>query len=260
MTGQPTLLRSPLLSRMAGIEHGFFTRRGGVSRGVYESLNVGLGSRDEPARVLENRRRAAAVFGLEAADLATCFQIHSADVVVAHGPWANGRPRADGVVTGRPGLLCGALAADCAPVLLADGDAGVVASVHAGWRGALDGVIAAAVKAMAALGASPARTAAAIGPCIGPRSYEVGAEFLERFAARDPASGRFFTAGAAPGKHQFDLPAFVLSRLAAAGVEAAEWIGRDTCGEDDDFFSNRRAVRQGEPDYGRLLSVVVLRG
>jgi YfiH family protein len=258
----PPMLRSPLLAALPGVSHGFFTRRGGVSRGLYESLNVGLGSHDDTADVAENRRRVAAAFGRGPGALATCHQIHSATVVVADGgaehEWASGRPRADGVVTRAAGVPCGALAADCAPVLIADARAGVVAAVHAGWRGALDGVIEAAVLAMTAQGAAPADMTAAVGPCIGPASYEVGLEFLARFEARDARNARFFSPGARADKRWFDLPGFVLGRLAAAGVGAAEWLGRDTCGEPADFFSHRRAARSGEADYGRLISVVML--
>ena len=256
----PPFLQSPLLAAAPGVRHGFFTRRGGGSRGMYESLNVGLGSGDGADDVRENRRLAAAAFGASESALTTCYQIHSAEVKVASGPWKHDRPKADGVVTGRAGIVCGALAADCAPILIADPQAGVVAAVHAGWRGALEGVIEAAVVAMAGLGADPSRLRAAVGPCIGPGSYEVGLDFLARFETCDAGYERFFSAGASPDKRLFDLPAFVIHRLALAGVGASEWIGRDTCAEADDFFSNRRAFRRGETDYGRLLSVIVLDG
>ena len=250
-------LTSPLLSEAAGVRHAFFTRQGGVSTGVYESLNLGRGSSDDPAAVAENRRRAAVHLGVETDALLACFQIHSATVHVADAPWGDRRPEGDGVVTRTPGLACGALAADCAPVLLVDPEARVAGSAHAGWKGALGGVVAAAVDAMAALGAQRERLVAAVGPCIGPQSYEVGPEFLERFTAASRAHARFFSP-ADQGRSLFDLPAFVLERLAEAGVERAEWIGRDTCAEGDLFFSNRRAFKRGEPDYGRLLSAIVL--
>lgn len=246
---------SPLLEA-PGVRHAFFTRKGGVSRGLYASLNVGLGSRDDPDAVRENRRRAAERLG--AADLVTAYQVHSACAVTAEGPWPATPPEADAVVSTTPGVICGALAADCAPVLLADPEARVVAAAHAGWKGALGGVVAAAVSRMAELGARPERMVAAVGPCIGPGSYEVGLEFLERFVAEDPGHAAFFASGAAPEKRMFDLPGFVLGRLRAAGVEACEWVGRDTCAEPELFFSNRRAFHQGEPDYGRLLSAIVL--
>jgi YfiH family protein len=257
MSATPTLT-SALLADLPGVRHAFFTRQGGVSQGLFDSLNVGVGSGDDPARVAENRRRAAAALGADVSALATCYQIHSAVAVVAEAPFGEPRPQADAVVTRTPGLICGALAADCAPVLLADPEARVVAAVHAGWRGALAGVVGAAVDAMTTLGAKPSRISAAVGPCIGPASYEVGLEFLQTFAAADPANQRVFAAGARPEKRLFDLPAYVLSRLDEAGVGRAEWIGRDTLTEADWFFSNRRAVHRGESDYGRLLSAISL--
>jgi len=250
-------LTSPLLSALPGVRHAFFTRHGGVSTGIYDSLNVGLGSKDDPAAVVENRRRAAAHFGAPAEALSTCYQIHSAATVVATAPWGDVRQEGDGVVTQTPGVVCGALSADCAPILLADAQAGVVAAVHAGWRGALGGVVASAVTSMVELGAQPGRIIAVVGPCIGPNSYEVGLEFLETFTAQAPGSQRFFSAGGKADKRMFDLPGFVLDRLALAGVETAEWIGADTCA-DEDFFSNRRAFQRGEGDYGRLLSAITL--
>jgi YfiH family protein len=242
---------------LAGVRHAFFTRQGGVSQGLYQSLNVGPGSDDDPKAVQENRARAAAWFGADPDALVTAYQIHSAVAHVAAGPWCD-QPRGDAVVTATAGLICGALAADCAPVLIADAEARVVAAVHAGWRGALGGVIASAVETLRGLGADPARMAAAVGPCIGPASYEVGLEFLEAFTDDDPGASRFFGPGAGPDKRMFDLPAFVLHRLAQAGVTKSEWIGRDTCAEPALFFSNRRAFKAGESDYGRLLSAVML--
>ena len=251
------VLKSKLLADVPGVRHAFFTRRGGVSTGLYESLNVGVGSKDGPEKVAENRARAAAVFGIELPRLLTCYQAHSAIAVTADRPWGE-RPEADAVVTRTPRLACGALAADCAPVLLADPEAKVVGAAHAGWRGALGGVVEAAVGAMQRLGAEPERMVAAVGPCIGPDSYEVGLEFEAQFRAKLADSARFFRPGARPDKRLFDLPGFVLSRLHAAGVGRAEWIGRDTFAEPDLFFSNRRATHRQEPDYGRLLSAVML--
>lgn len=251
------ILRSPLLCEVAGVRHAFFGRRGGASTGVYDSLNVGLGSHDDPQAVRVNRARAAAALGVAPEALLTAYQVHSARAVSVDGPWAE-RPQADAVVTAAPYIACGALSADCAPVLLADGEAKVVAAAHAGWRGALEGVVEAALSAMEDKGARRDRIVAAVGPCIGPASYEVGLEFLDRFAAEAPGSGRFFAPGRTPDKRLFDLPGFVLGRLADAGVAQAEWIGRDTCAEEAFFFSNRRAVLRGEPDYGRLLSAIVL--
>ncbi len=251
-------LASPLLSALPGIKHAFFTRKGGVSAGIYASLNAGRGSKDEAADVAENRRRAAAWFGAEPTSLLTCYQIHSPTVLIAERAWGDERPEGDGVVTATRGLVCGALAADCAPILLADPEARVVAAAHAGWRGALGGVAENTVEAMVSAGATRENIVAAVGACIGPQSYEVGEEFLREFTAKDASFERFFTPGAAADKRMFDLPAFVLSRLDAAGVTNREWIGHDTCAEEDLFFSNRRAFKRGEGDYGRLLSAIAL--
>lgn len=248
------VLTSPLLD-LPGVRHAFFTRQGGVSEGVYAGLNVGLGSRDEPAAVAENRRRCAArLDGV----LVTAYQSHSARAVLTDGPWPGAAPEADAVVAAAPGVICGALSADCAPVLIADAEAGVVAAVHAGWKGALAGVVEAAVAGMEAKGARRARLRAAVGPCIAQASYEVGQEFMDRFTAQEAAHAAFFAAGPAADKRLFDLPGFVLSRLKAAGVGACEWIGADTCADEARFFSNRRAFHRAEPDYGRLLSAIVL--
>jgi YfiH family protein len=250
-------LTSPLLDALPGVRHAFFTRRGGVSKGVYQSLNVGSGSKDRPERVAENRARAAAAFEVSLPHLLTCFQVHSAIAVTASEPWGE-RPEADAVATATPGLVCGALAADCAPVLLADAEARVIAAAHAGWRGALGGVVEAAVEAMTRLGARREAIRAVVGPCIGPKSYEVGLEFQEEFQAKERGSAGFFGPGAKPDKRQFDLPGFVLHRLESAGVRTAEWVGRDTYAEEAEFFSNRRALHRQEPDYGRLLSAIML--
>lgn len=251
-------LTSPLLD-LEGVRHAFFTRQGGVSRGVYEGLNVGLGSNDDRDAVRENRRRAAAHFGRSERWLRTNYQVHSATVsVIEKDSDLDLAPRqADALVTVLPGVVCGALAADCAPVLMADPTARVVAAAHAGWRGALDGVTDSALAAMRDKGARVDRIVAAVGPCIGPSSYEVGLEFMERFVAADPAYATFFATGETAEKRMFDLPGFVLARLKAAGIETCEWVGRDTCA-DPELFSNRRAFKQGEDDYGRLLSAIML--
>jgi YfiH family protein len=251
------VVTSPLLD-LPGVRHAFFTRQGGVSTGLYDSLNVGRGSRDDPSDVIENRRRTAAHFGLAGEALSTCYQIHSATALTTTQGWGDARPEGDAVVTATAGVMCGALAADCAPILLADPQARIVAAAHAGWRGALGGIAEATVAAMAGLGAEPGRIVAVVGPCIGPTSYEVGLEFLEQFIAATPDNARFFTAGETADKQMFDLPGFVLSRLRAAGVETCDWIGADTCAEEPLFYSNRRAYRRGEPDFGRLLSAIVL--
>jgi YfiH family protein len=247
----------PLLDR-AGLQHGFFTRQGGVSAGLYESLNAGVGSRDDPAAVAENRRRVAAHFGGAADDLAACYQIHSAVARVAEAGWQGQRPEGDASVTAAPGVICAVLTADCAPVLLADAHAGVVAAAHAGWKGALGGIIHSTVAAMEALGASPGRIAAVVGPCISQDSYEVGADFQERFEHHDEGSARFFRPAGSPDKRLFDLPGFVLWRLDQAGVGEAAWTGEDTHTDAARFFSNRRAFLNGEPDFGRQMSAISL--
>jgi len=250
-------IRHPLLER-EGIRHGFFTRAGGVSTGLYAGLNTGLGSGDDPEAVAENRWRVAAHLGGESDDLAACYQIHSAITRVAEGPWAGDRPEGDAVVTATVGVIPGVLTADCAPVLLADPEARVVGAVHAGWKGALGGVVHSAVTAMESLGARPDRIVAVVGPCISQASYEVGADFQERFEHHDPGAGRFFAAGAAADKRMFDLPGFVLWRLEQAGVSEAAWTGDDTCVDEAAFYSNRRAFQRGEPDFGRLMSAITL--
>jgi YfiH family protein len=252
------VITSPLLAALPGVRHGFFTRRGGVSEGVYAGLNTGPGSGDDPAHVAKNRRRAAEWLGIAPDALLSAYQIHSATALTIAGPWTAPPSQGDALVTRTPGLGVSALAADCAPVLIADAEASVVAAAHAGWKGALAGVVRAAVEAMAALGARPARMVAAVGPCIGPRSYEVGVDFLDRFAGASPGSERFFAAGASADKRLFDLPGFVLDRLNDAGVTRAAWVGCDTYPDADRFYSNRRALHRGEADYGRLLSAIRL--
>lgn len=257
MSDLPTI-QSPLLSRIEGVRHAFFTRKGGVSTGIYDSLNVGRGSRDETADVAENRRRAAEWFGLMPDALNTCYQVHSSRAEFAEAPWGAYRPQADAIVTDLPCIAIGALAADCAPVLLVDPERRIVGAAHAGWQGALGGIIEAAIELMSRHGAQTSRLIAAVGPCIGPRSYEVGLEFLERFTTGQPGAERFFQPAEDETKRYFDLPAFVLDRLERAGVAEAEWTGHDTCVEEALFFSNRRAYHRGESDYGRLLSAIML--
>jgi hypothetical protein len=260
MTVPPTV-HSPRLLKAAGVRHAFFTRRGGVSKGIYASLNVGRGSDDDPGDVETNRRRVLDWFRPDISSLAYSYQTHSATALVigeSGGGLSAPRPEGDALVTAVPRQAVSVLTADCAPVLIADPLAGVVAAVHAGWRGALDGVVESAIAQMRGLGASPERMIAAVGPCIGPASYEVGLEFLDRFEAAATTNVRFFAPGRGSQKRLFDLPGYVLSRLAEAGVTDAEWVGRDTCAEEDEFFSNRRAVLRGEPDYGRLMSVIMM--
>ncbi|MDQ0466045.1 YfiH family protein [Caulobacter ginsengisoli] len=252
------VIQSPLLAGLKGVRHAFFTRQGGVSSGLYDSLNVGIGSSDAPADVTENRKRIGDWFGVTPDALNTCYQIHSAKAHVVEAPWGAYRPQGDALATDQPSIALGVLTADCAPVLLADAQGHVVASAHAGWQGALTGIVEAAVAAMERIGAQRERIVAAIGPCIGPKSYEVGLEFFERFEAERPGSARFFSPGAVADKRMFDLPGFVLERLAEAGVRQAEWTGHDTCADEALFFSNRRAFRAGEPDFGRMMSGIML--
>jgi YfiH family protein len=238
-----------------GIPHGFLGREGGVSAGIFAGLNVGLGSNDDRAAVAENRRRAVEAV-LPGASLVTVHQIHSAEAVIATAPFADdARPHADALVTDRPGLLLGILTADCVPVLLADTEANVVGAAHAGWKGALGGVTDATIAAMEKLGARRDRIAAAIGPCIARASYEVDDAFARRFEQADPANERFFFAGK-PGHQQFDIEAYVVARLADAGIGRIEALGLDTYAGEAAFFSFRRATHRGEADYGREISLI----
>jgi YfiH family protein len=242
---------------VAPVRHGFFTRRGGASEGIYAGLNCGPGSGDRAEDVAANRALVAEAMGVAPDRLLSLHQVHSPSVVVA-GPdgWAE-RPRADAAVTASRGVALGILTADCAPVLFADPEAGVIGAAHAGWRGAIDGVLEATVAAMEGLGAERARISAAVGPTISQRAYEVGPEFLDRFLDEDRAHGRFFAQGEGD-RALFDLPGFVLARLRAAGVGEAGWIGACTYSDPDRFFSYRRTTHAGEPDYGRLISAIAL--
>ena len=246
--------------RAKGLEplpHGFLGRRGGVSAGELGGLNVGYGSGDDRESIAENRRRAVEAV-LPGAELATVHQVHSARCVHVAKPWPEDqRPHADALVTDRPGLLLGILTADCAPVLFADVGAGIVAAAHAGWRGAFDGVTDSTIATMEELGASRGRIRAAIGPCIGPRSYEVDEAFRARFLAQDEANARVFAAGPG-GKPHFDLPSYVANRLASAGIAGVEALAHDTYTQPDRFFSYRRATHRGEADYGRQISMIGL--
>ncbi|MEI6484901.1 MAG: peptidoglycan editing factor PgeF [Sphingomonadales bacterium] len=255
MPGEPVdFLAVP---QLAGVRHGFLTRRGGVSQGLFASLNVGLGSSDDQALVAENRRRAVDAVAAGAA-LVTLHQVHSAAVVPVTAPWADAaRPRADAMVTATPGLALGILTADCAPLLFADAEAGVIGAAHSGWKGALADIGPATVAAMAALGARQERIVAAIGPTIARASYEVDLAFRDRFCAADPENDAFFAAGK-PGHCQFDLEGFIAARLALAGVRTVVAMGVDTYPDEARFFSFRRTTHRAEPDYGRQLSVIAL--
>ena len=247
------------LQNLPGIRHGFMTRAGGVSEGIYDSLNCGLGSDDDLERVRENRRRVLRMVGIPATTLLTAHQIHSADVLVVEEEWHDGpRPRVDALVTRRPSIAIAASSADCVPILFADAEARIVAAAHAGWRGAIGGVVQATVKQMCALGARPERIRAGVGPCIGPASYEVGPEFPAPFLAQNPSNARFFRPANRAGHHMFDLESYVASELAALKLAEIEIAHRDTCAEADTFFSYRRSVLRKEPDYGRHVSVIGL--
>ena len=256
----PTPIESPLLSQAAGarIRHGFFTRQGGVSEGIYAGLNVGVGSDDDRDRVMENRARVAQWFGLPVEKLATVHQVHSPDVRVVDETYAGERPKVDAMVTAVPGVVLGVLSADCGPILFADGTSNIVGAAHAGWKGALTGVLEATIDAMISLGATRENITAVLGPSIGPASYEVGPEFVERFLGVDPSYQAFFRPSAKPGHAMFDLPSLTISRLRAAGVTAGS-LDLDTYPDAERFYSYRRTTHAGEPDYGRQVSAISIR-
>ena len=253
------MLQASSLATLPRIRHAFFTRSGGVSQGVYASLNGGVGSMDAPDKVAENRARMAAALGVRASRLLTPYQIHSPDVVVAEEPWTReNRPRADAIVTRIPRLAIGVSTADCGPILFADSEAGVVGAAHAGWRGALTGVIEAAIAAMERLGADRDRISAALGPTIRQPNYEVGPEFVDRFLAADPGNSRFFTPSQRTGHAMFDLANYIADRVRNAGIVQFEDLGLCTYAEPERFFSYRRTTRRGEPDYGRHINAIAI--
>lgn len=253
MTLTLDIVTSPLLD---GVKHGFFGRRGGASSGIFEGLNCGGGSSDQAEIVAMNRDRVADAMEVAADNLVTVHQVHSATAVtLTNRP--EDRPRADAIVTTTPGLAIAVLTADCQPVLFADRESGVIGAAHAGWRGALDGVLEATIDAMEEAGAQRDRINAVIGPTISQRAYEVGQEFLERFLDEDPSSARFFINGV-EGRYLFDLPGYGLMRLRGAGIGSAEWTRHCTYGDDQRFYSYRRTTHRGEADYGRLISVIRL--
>ena len=246
---------SPLLSA----PHGFFTRRGGVSIGPFASLNCSLSGLDAPENVLENRARAARALGADPATLVGLTQVHGDVTVVVTTPWRPGAgPRADAFVTARPGIALGIVTADCAPVLFADRTAGVVGAAHAGWRGAVGGVLESTLAAMCGLGATPGNIAAVVGPCIGQRSYEVAADLRDEVLAHGAADARFFADGVRVGRWQFDLAGYCLRRLEAAGVGTAAALGLDTLAEEDRFFSHRRRTLAKSGPIGHQISVITL--
>jgi YfiH family protein len=246
------------LAGLKGVAHGFFTRQGGVSEGIYASLNCGLGSNDDAQAVRENRTRVVARLG--AKDIVSAHQVHGTTALRVDAAWPAGvRPKADAMVTAARGLALGVLTADCAPVLMADAHAGVVGAAHAGWRGAIAGILEATIDAMERLGASRARIEAAVGPCIGQRAYEVGPDFEAQFAKLDPHNARFFVPGPGPGSRpHFDLSGYALSRLEAAGIACAVQSLACTYEKPEEFFSYRGSQARWEPDYGRQISAIVL--
>jgi YfiH family protein len=251
-------LASPLLSAIPGLRHAFFTRDGGVSGGIYAGLNGGLGSNDDPVNVAENRRRMAEQMGVPPSHFLGVHQIHSPDAVVATGPWeSTSRPRADAIVTRTEGLAISVTAADCGPILLVDPNARVIGAAHAGWKGALTGIVESTVEAMERLGAERAGIVAAIGPLIRQHSYEVGNEFVERFVEADAENALFFIPAAREGHAMFDLAGFIRMRLENAGVLMIDDIGVDTY-SDERFYSYRRSVHRKEPDYGRHVHAIAL--
>jgi polyphenol oxidase len=253
------LIEAPELAAFPSVRHAFFTRRGGVSEGLYASLNGGLGSSDDPARIRANRLRMAESLDVAPDALVSVHQVHSPDAVVVDGPWTGERPRADAMVTTVPGVALGITTADCGPVLFADPEGGVVGAAHAGWRGALTGVLESTLAAMETLGAKRQRTLAVLGPMISQQAYEVGADFKQRFCDEDPANAAFFADAARPDHHLFDLPAFIRARLVRAGLGRFASLGLCTYSDEERFYSFRRTTHRAEPDYGRLISAIALR-
>jgi len=259
MSADKMIVQAPSLAKLEGINHAFFTRHGGVSQGIYASLNGGVGSNDMPERVTENRARMAATLGVAAGHLITAYQIHSPNVVVAEASWTHdARPRADAIVTRTPALAIGISTADCGPLLFADAKARVIGAAHAGWRGAFTGVIEATLKAMENLGADRRRIATALGPTISQPNYEVGPEFAAQFEKDDAANARFFTPSKRAGHSLFDLPGYIAARLKHAGLSHFEDLGLCTYAGEERFFSYRRTTHRAEPDYGRHVNAIAL--
>lgn len=242
------------------VQHGFFTRRSGVSKGIYESLNVGLGSDDKREHVIENRKRVAQFFDLEPVNLLTAYQVHSTDIVAVTGPWEEDTlPKVDGLVTNNPELAIGVLTADCGPVLFADRNKRVVGAAHAGWKGATGGVLENTINAMEGLGANRESITAVLGPTISQSSYEVGPEFVDRLTKQEPSNNKYFVQSERPDHAMFDLPTYIVERLTRAGIDAS-WTGHCTYTGVDDYFSYRRTTHNNEPDYGRQISAVSAKG
>ncbi|MBV8850146.1 MAG: peptidoglycan editing factor PgeF [Methylobacteriaceae bacterium] len=257
MNAAPPFITAASLAH-PGTRHAFFTRDGGVSGGVYASLNGGTGSRDDPENVRENRNGMAAALGVSSERFLVPFQVHSADAIVVRAPWQGERPRCDGIVTNTPGLALGVTGADCGMLLFSDAKARVIGAAHAGWKGALNGVLEATLLQMEKLSARRADIAVALGPMIGGKSYEVGPEFVARFIGADPDYTRFFTQSDRAGHAYFDLPAFIAMRAEEANVGRFEDLALDTYADESRFFSYRRMTHRGEVDYGRLISAIVI--
>lgn len=251
-------IEAPELASYPNIKHAFFTRVGGVSEGIYASLNGGLGSSDDPARVAENRRLMAEDLDIEPGALISVHQVHSADAVIVDGPWSGERPKADGMASAVTGLALAVTTADCGPILFADPHVNVVGAAHAGWRGALNGVLEATIVAMESLGARRDKIVAVLGPTISQGAYEVGADFVRQFTDADSGHKRFFEPAERAGHAMFDLPGFIGMRLEAAGIGEFANLGLCTYVNEEHFFSYRRTTHRGEPDYGRLISAITI--
>lgn len=261
MAFENSFLQADALSKLVHVDHAYFTRQNGVSKGLYAGRNIGLGSKDERSSVFENRARCAADLGVEAKNLATPYQIHSTDVVTVKEVWNAGEgPKADGLVTDRPGIMLGIATADCGSVLFADETASVIGAAHAGWRGATSGILENTIAAMERLGARRENITAVLGPTIAQASYEVGPEFVENLLALSPDNARYLKPSARPAHALFDLPGYIVERLQAANIGRAENLGLDTYTDEERFYSYRRTTHRGENDYGRLLSAIVLKG
>ena len=249
---------APQLQKVSGIAHGFFTRDGGVSTGIYKGLNTGLGSNDDPEKVAENRNRIGAHLGVGNDHLVSPYQIHSADAIEITGPWQNERPKADAVVSNTPGVAAAILTADCGPVLFADPNAGVVAAAHAGWQGATGGILESTIAKMSTLGAARKNIIAILGPTISQKNYEVGPEFVARLVELDPENAKWMKPSEKPNHAMFSLTGYIVERLEKNGVEA-HWTGNCTYDDESRFYSYRRKTHRGEGDYGRQLSAICLR-
>jgi polyphenol oxidase len=251
-------IQAPALSSQQSIRHAFFTREGGISEGIYASLNGGIGSSDNPGKVRENRRRMAEALTVAPDALISVYQVHSPDAVIVDGPWTAERPKADAMVTSVPGLALGITTADCGPVLFADAQARVIGAAHAGWRGAVTGVLESTIAAMEQLGARRENIVAVLGPTISQKAYEVGPDFIERYTTEAPGHERFLKEAERPGHAMFNLPGFIGARLEATGIGAFTDLGLCTYSDEERFFSYRRTTHRQEPDYGRLISAIAL--